>query len=607
MTDKLIVNGYQIEPNKSFDLINIKDTPLLFTNTAENVTHHAHPANSVSATEISFSFRVNDQFFERTPVVAIREIPLTFTRSAAPENAITENNFIEEFFNEYSGFAISELGFANCVDTLTINIDGFSTTITNPAEILRVLIPYYGKDEVYKYIDHSLPDIHSSFKNNSSETTIKTKSAYGNKFQLKLPSVNTLNPFVSSFNDEYGTRLPNLKFGSISTDKLTLSATLNDVSMYLVPSFFNVPSENTKSLYNIRDVTISLKLKSNWAKDLFCSNKDEVTYIQDVNFDYSSQTKMLPNLLFKSFIAPNYIETKRLELQDDNYAFNYPLCELQASTTSLTIPALETKSVNVQNFMLKAVPKYICIYAIPKVTDTDKLFTPHNFARIENLRITLNGKETTITEGPLNLYHMCKQNGLVMPKEIALYTKGCAVMVDVSNNLGLKTNSLIGTSENMKTMSFSAEFTNLNSDSEVVYEIKSMLIYDTILFYDAQMKRLQIIESFDISVLRAMSMHIEDLYDLTVKDNVVLGGSFWSVIGDKLKGVGKGVYNLVKNAITNKNGFQNSVIDAWNDKGGAVIHSNSNTLAGNNGANLPLGGNKGRKGGNVIENWGVRK
>lgn len=605
MSSSLITNGYQIEPNKSFDLINIKESPIIFTNTAENVTHNAHPANSISASEISFSFRVNDQFFERTPVVAIGQIPLKFTRSAVVAGA-NKDNFVSNFFNNYTGFAIAELGFANCVESITINIDGFSHTISRPAEILRALIPYYGKDEVYKYIDHSLPDIHCSFDYNSMASTLKAKSAYDHEFALKLPDVNTLNPFVSSFNDEYGTRLPNLSFDSFTANSNTLTATLNDVSMYLVPSFFNVPAENTKSLYNVRDVTISLKLKSNWANELFCSNKDELTYINDVVFDQPKVSKMTSQLFFKSFIAPNYIETKRLELQHENYAMNYPMCEVQASVTDVVIPKFGTKTVNVQNYMLKAIPKYIVVYAIPKVDDTTKLFTPHNYARVNNLSITLNGKQTTINQGALSLYHMCKENGLGMPKEIALYTRGCACMVDVSNNLGLKTNSLIGTAESMKTLSVAVELANLNPDLDVTYEVKTMLIYDTILFYNSQMKKLEIIESFDISTLRSMAMHIEDLYDLTIKDNVVLGGSFWSVIGEGLKKFGKGAFNVIKNAITNKNGFRDKIVDAFNDEGGAVIYSNSNTVGGNVGATLPIGGTGGT-GGRSIQNWGLRK
>lgn len=605
MTERLLENGYVIEPNPSYNLIDIKNTPVVFTNTAETVTHNAVATSSISASEINFSFRISQQFLSRTPVVTIKSIPLKFTKSAAVATA-TKDNFIQNFFDNFDKFAVSELGFANCVDQIVITIDGFSHTISEPSEILRVLIPYYGKDEVYKYIDHSLPDIHSSFKYNGIGNTIQTLSSEGTEFTLRLPDINTLNPFISSFNDEYGTRLPNLSWDGFNDGGTVLNASLNDVSLYLVPSFFNVPSEHNKSFYNINDVQIKLKLRSNWPNYLFCSDKSSLPYITDVSFNQTDINRMVSYLTFKSFIAPNYIESKRMELSNDNYAINYPMCEIQGTVVDVTIPKLSKSSgVNVQSYSIKAIPKFIVVYAIPKVTDVTALETPHNFARIDRVSVTLNGSQTSIDKGALYLYHMAKENGLGMTKEIALNTKGAPILIDVSNNLTLKTNSLIGIADSMKSLSLSVDLTNLNPDASVTYQLKTMLVYDTILFWSSMARRFDIIESFDISTLRSMSMHIKDLYDLTVKDNVVLGGSFWSVIGDGLKKVGKGAYNVLKHAITNKNGFRDKLVDAWNDKqeGGAVIYSNSNTVGGNYSPNLPLGG---QSGGRVISNWGSK-
>lgn len=222
---------------------------------------------------------------------------------------------------------------------------------------------------------------------------------------------------------------------------------------------------------------------------------------------------------------------------------------------------------------------------------------------VDSLNVKMNGVSTPICSGNgLTLFDLCKKEGLNLTKEIAMYSKGYAVLLDVSNSLSCKTNTLIGAMDGVKNLDLQVMFTNLNSVADTTsYEIKVICVYDAIFAYKHNgVTKFDIIESILPSDYRSTTLHAEGMYDKTIKGMNMIGGSFWSAIGDVAKKIGTGVKNVFTGVIQNRNGFRDNLVNAWNGagsmdnhypiNGGAVIHNSNN-----------------RVGGKSVDSWSVRK
>lgn len=86
-------------------------------------------------------------------------IKLLFSRTLATTVPITEINYVDKFFDNYTSFAWKQFGFLNAIQSITLSLDsGFNYVVTDVAEMLKIVSRYYKEDVVHQRIPASMPD-----------------------------------------------------------------------------------------------------------------------------------------------------------------------------------------------------------------------------------------------------------------------------------------------------------------------------------------------------------------------------------------------------------------------------------------------------------------
>jgi hypothetical protein len=615
------LENFLIEANPRFNIIP-SDASFVLQNCSESIQHVVKSTSSISDTQIDFTINTNNRFLDRRVSLFFKEIPITITRveahkTGAADTVITSTNYIETFLEDFKDICFSEMGMLSAINLINTNLDGKDLTVHKPGKQLRSFAYYYDKESLHTHLAASSPDLFYDHRlhetgNISNELglvvhpkgTINTISSDGKTFLMKRPKFNNLNPYDDSGLDNVGaSRIPNLKWTGISSDKKVLSCSLLDVEVFLPCSIWTLGIGDNLPLYNLDNVNIGISLKNNWVKFLFCTRPTGVTNaftFTDFSFDHSLVSQMLGVLHYKTYTPPQYIKAKMNPALP--YYMNYPMIDYHNTVHQLNIDPLDLAKASVTLTNLKAIPKKIKIECIPKYSaDFDHTKAPNYYGRIDALSINLNGVVTSLGTNATQIFNLAKSEGLTLSKEVALYSKGFPLMIDVSNSLSTVTNTLIGSQGGPKSLEFDISVRNLNALKEVTYEICVSIIYDSVFAYsgDAPGQKFDVYDTLLPSEHRSVEMHIDTMYAKTVQNMNMIGGSFWSVIGDGLKRVGTGLKNLITGAITNKNGFRDAVVKQWNNEGGAysseypggaVIHNSNN-----------------RVGGKSIQTWAVRK
>jgi hypothetical protein len=85
------------------------------------------------------------------------------------------------------------------------------------------------------------------------------------------------------------------------------------------------------------------------------------------------------------------------------------------------------------------------------------------------------------------------------------------------------------------------------------------------------------------------------LGDHIIQDMNLIGGSWLTTLGTYAKNFAKGAWNVVKAAATNKSGFRDKLVDAYN--GAGVVYGTTNVIGGKLDNHMPITGGK------SIRNW----
>ena len=563
----VITTDFLIEPNPQYDFNHKLSDAYVVQNIAEDVNYAEVGTSSTNTQQLTFNVDPANLFTGRGFTLNL-DIPLTFERTTAATVAITQDNYVTAFMDNYSSLSWKQFGFINAIQNITVTMDGFNYTVTDVAEMMKIVSRYYDEDIVHQRVPASLPDCMDYSNYAETNAVVKTIALdQESSLAIKPTIINTHNVFGNMGNPDYNTRTPMIVFGSSTTTKL--SGSIKSETCFIPFSVFGIQGLDTQPLVGVKSMSIKIGLKNSWEKHLFCTKGK---FFKAVGFDHSRVTDFKVNIQYKTFNAPQYVDAAHgLSQTVPDYNMKFQICELQNSVQQVSFSATDKqKNLPILSYKIRAVPKAIYIAAVLKADNDDDLInTPDVFCRIDNLDIEIAGKKTILPNTPIGLMNIAKANGYQDSMEIGYYLGGYPLKLNMTDDLGAKSNTLVGSRNNIQN---ELRISNLRlanvarAFSVANYDIRVICVYDSMLSY--RNGKFQLIES----LLEAadgvnIEAHVSSLYNNQIGGANMIGGSFGSLFAaaiPTMKKMGRGVFNVAKKFATDKE-FRGRVVDAFNN------------------------------------------
>ena len=564
----VISTDYLIEPNPQFDFNHRATDAYVLQNVAESVNYRVATSQGVNKTSLAFNINPGNNFMSRGFILNV-DLPLVFERTKALETDPDKDDYVTTFFEDYSAFAWKQFGFLNAIDNITIGLPGMNLNTVRMNEMLKIVSRYYDEEIVHQRIPHSLPDCMDYDRYKQTSTIVKTIATDGATPLLIKPSIiNTHNPFGTMGNPDFNTRTPMVTFSSFDATTKKPHGVIKGVTCFIPFSIFGIPGLDTQPLVGVQHMTVNMQLKANWEKHLFCTHS---AFMKSVAFDDDKLTSFNAELRFKTYIEPQYIKDAHgLGQKIPDYNLKMQICEVQPYVQSVKFAATDNqKTLSALRYPLRAIPKAVYIAATMKANnDDDVINTPNVFARIDALTVEVSGKTTILPKSPQALMEIAKANGYQDSTEIGLYLGGFPLKLNMSDDLGAQTNTLVG-SRNMTTNEFvisDITLTNVaHTGIAVEYDIQVVFVYDGMIAHrDKNYILFQSLLDSEKSI--GIEAHISELYNAQIPNMNMVGGSLGSLFTaalPTLKKMGKGAFNVIKKYATDKQ-FRGQVMDAFN-------------------------------------------
>ena len=564
---EIITTKYQIEPNPAYDFNHKSTDTYVVQNIAEDVNYTDIATTSTNRYQLTFQLDPANVFMDRGVQLRL-DIPLLFERTTAATTTPVETDYVKSFFDDYTSFAWKQFGFINAMQNISVTMDGFTYTVTDVAEIMKIVSRYYDEDIVHQRVPASLPDVMDYNNYNETSAAIKTCPLDNtSKMMIKPSVIKSHNIFGTLGNPDFNTRTPMIAFDLYTAPQL--KGSIISETCFIPFSIFGISGLDTQPLTGVKSMSLRINLKSNWEKHLFCT---KASFMKSVKFDDSRVNSFKANLSYRTYCPPQYIdEAHGLSRHVPDYNHKFQVVELQNSVQ--TVSFLETdisKTIPTMSYKIKAIPKAIYLAATLKAVSEDHLMsTPDVFTRINSFNIEVAGKKTTLPSHPTGIMDIAKANGYQDSMEIGYYLGGYPVKINTTDDIGAKSNALVGSTQNVQN---EIRIHNINMSNvarfgqKCDYELRLICVYDSLLAY--RNGKFTLMESLlesetDINV----QAHVSELYNHQIQKMNMIGGSFGSLFAASvptLKKVGKGAFNVVKRFATDKK-FRSQVLDAYNN------------------------------------------
>lgn len=565
---ELITTKYLIEPNPGYDFNNKLTDVYVVQNIAEDVNYTNISTSSTNRYQLNFQIDPGNVFMDRGVQLRV-DLPLVFERITPATVTPTKENYADAFFDGYKSFAWKQFGFANAIQNIAITIDGFTYTVTDVPEMLKIVSRYYDEEIVHQRVPASLPDVMDYDNYSQTSKFVKTSPLNGSDDPLMIkPSIiNSHNIFESLGNPDFNTRTPMVCFTDYKDEKL--AGEIVSENCFIPFSIFGIRGLDVQPLIGVKSINLKITLKSSWEKHLFCT-KD--AFMKSVKFDESRLNKFVVDLGYKTYCPPQYIDQAHgLSQAVPDYNLKFQICELQNSVQTISFKASDIiKKIPVVTYKIKAIPKAIYVAATMKAPNDESLMsTPDLFARINDLAIEVAGKKTILPNYPTGIMEIAKSNGYQDSIEIGYYLGGYPLKINMTDDLGAKSNALVGSRNNIQN---ELRITNLTVSNVARYgeacdyDIRVVCIYDSMLAY--RNGKFTLMDSLlETETGINIEAHVSTLYNHQIQKMNAIGGSMGSLFSaaiPTLKKIGKGVFNVVKRIATDKN-FRGHLLDAYND------------------------------------------
>lgn len=624
----------------------LTSTTILVENTAETITYRKEPVKSKSSTSMTFHIDCADKFLGRDMYISWDKIPLTVKRHTATATGFTTTNFHNVFFNDYKDITLTQYGMLNAIDRVTVVIDNKTISTARGSEIMEQIGYYYDKQDLQRHIDCSNHNISYSNLVPDSNPWIPTVTCDGVRTVIKGSSLSQNDPFSATVSDDYNSRVPLFSGDASAAASDKMDVVLHGMSSWIPFNILGINGDVTP-IYHAQKILITIDLYANWPSRIFQTKRlpntsgtvtEPIVPVSPYTFQFnrgSTGTNIIGDVSIncKLYNAPQYINSK-LDAGRDKYIQSYSIVEQDSSLQDVKFEGGKDPKISISSvpFDIRATPKRIYIAIVNKRTTDDEYLTDAvHFARIDSLDVELMGVTTNVASGKSaeQLYYISKANGLEMNKQQALYTMGFPVCLDTSDNLACKSNSYVGLSTSESSgkymLRLKMDATRLQHDTEAtefkldgtstalykyhtkMYELRVIIVYAGFFTYNLMGSKFNIIESLTKSELDSLTQHVDLMYAAFSPKMNILGGSWLSSLAPALKGVGKGVFNVVKAAFGNKNGFRDALAKAYKGEEtsttGGAFDNHAPTLGGNGYQHFQSNVSGGNRGGRSLDSW----
>lgn len=578
---------------------------LLVENMADAISYRKDGVKNKTSDSISFELDTSEHFFDRGAFINWTSIPIEFVlNKVVPIGTYTDANCISIL---QSDICLREFGMMNAISSISSVIDGETVTTSSVDKMFKIVSPYYEKSALNYVVDSSMPDKFTTYSINDSAEWIPTVSTDNKNVIIRAPKLNPMNPFEPTVDPEYNSRglvLSDLTCINDGTNITKISANLKNLTLFLPFNLFTTYNDETP-IYNASKIKINIQLQSAWIKRIFSM---KLTAAGAAPYDVRLQSGAFASngvgeieIHYRLYKPPTEVSNK-IDFSKP-YIRQYPIVELDSRTQDVVFKAGENqRSITSTPFDVRAIPKKVYICLNPKMETDDQLKTETNhFCRWDNLKVELYGTTTDIAAGQASeaLYHISKENGLQMNKNEALYLRGFPICLDIPNNVAGNSNSLVGVNNNHSgkyTFRVSGQATRLHtghtafaltnfpteasmrSVTEKTYEFNVIFVYSSYFVYNMFGKKFSMLESLSMDQLGVVDRNVNNLYEQFVPKMDVVGGSILTAIGPTVKSIGSGIFNVIKAAISNKNGFRDKLQEAY--KGGGVFDGHAPLMGG---------------------------
>lgn len=574
LTDSAIQKpSFVLDANPKYDFSYKSSDVYMLQNVAEDVNYQVTATNSTGLRNLSFTIKNPSLFFDRGVSLNIEPIELIMKRKTTPDAEPTADNYITGFFDKYQSLAYRQFGFLNAIDSIKVNLDGTIFTVNNVADMLKICSCYYDESVVNDKIDASLPDLMDYDNYLASDKQVKTVSESGAEFSCRPSISNAYSPFGTMGTNDYNTRQPALIFkgvpdgawgtGGTDDERRKIHVATTGFQCFIPFTIFAIPGD-VIPLAGVKAIELTINLHTNWEKRLFSS-----TSIESVDLNTKNFNAVKASLNWRSFTPPEYIAKEAINV--NKYAVGFPTVEMSNNIREINFRTTEnTVAVPSLEYDLRAIPKAVYIAAKLKQDGSNTTIgTADVYARIDSVNIELCGKKTQTFDNSSGVYSLAKNNGLNLSKE-CMYLSGFPLKIVTTNDLGAKSNSLVGSVNNQSNRLnlTNIKLTNVaRKGNDATYEIRVIVVYDGLLDYDHG--KWTVYESLISAASQELSadLHASALYNGQINSmNNVIGGSIGTIFSSMIpyvKKAAKGAFNIGKQAFTNKD-FRNALMHAAN-------------------------------------------
>lgn len=604
---------YVLDSNEKFTPL-AANSKVLIENIAQLVSYREESPQSTHTDQFTFSIDTSDNFVDRGVLLTFDKLRLKTTLNNGKNAAATVIDFHDNVFDGYKDLCLKQFGMMNAINRIDVKIDNQLFSSNDVSETFNLVSPYYDKAQVHKYFDASLPDYLYDNRLHQAGVYVPTLNANNDKIMFKN-AVSTLDinsPYSSVSNSEYNTRIPVFTLDTaVAAADITkpINVTLHGMSCWLPFNILGILGETTP-LYNVGTIQITIILHKDWPSRIF-STVPGANGNAKYTFDFNRTTEgaVSSKIFVRLYTPPEQIRSALDEKKP--YLFEYPHIVLDSRKSDVVFDAGKHElNINTAIFDMPSIPQKIYVGVTPKLEAVNEhLINNNHFCRWNNLRVELLGQPTEIVSGNNSeyLYNLCKENGLSLNKQTALYTLGFPLCLDVSNNLACKSNNHIGLnlsgSSGKYTFRISGNISRLHTDfvtnavtdteanlwkyNKKVYEMKCAFVYKSFCTYNIAGKKFDDVQSLSADNFNSARGDIQSLYENFVPRVNIVGGSIFSSLMPHIKnGISKGI-NIAKAIISNKNGIRDKILEASKGSGaqsniiGGVFDSHAPILGAN--------------------------
>jgi hypothetical protein len=409
------------------------------------------------------------------------------------------------FLGNFAKTSIAPAGVLNIVENINVDMGGKSLSISDPDMHARIIMACTDPDHLHKSLStcNFIPDLVSNYSDSISTTDFSVRRIDKDELMVlrNNSDVSRLNVFsgVDKYNN--GNRLPAYRIEPIA-NSTTQFKILFDLHTIIPSSLFNSRDHTKPNIPGLDKISVRFNFNQNYNR-LFSM----VPYDTNTNMPHAFNVRRMtfkdtPKLSVVLYTPPTIIGSDMKDQQGNikSYMIDYSSLEIigrQLIPTPVTDKKYQ-QTFGFYNMNCAQLPKRLYIFIAPEpqskyvttpnteITGIDTSVSgscvPRNFARIDSCVLTIGNSKSLVSAKARDLYRMSVENGLKYDFDVAMYTAGYPLIVDLRKDCSLP-DSIIGNTGSTS-IGVDMQYTHLDSRTDRQYQLWVFAEYDQILRYE---------------------------------------------------------------------------------------------------------------------------